>query len=111
MTKIVEHCRGSRIEVVNNNWRGGSDPPGVTSDPCQAAQVPGSAAKLYIKLELCKQNSKKVRKMWEMLVKKKISPYEMGRKNLIYKYCSKDIIKRRVRLFGRLLQVPIHQIM
>ena len=62
MAKIIKHTEVVSIEVVSNNWRGGSDPPGVTSDPCQAAQVSGSAAKLYIKLELCKQNSKKIRK-------------------------------------------------
>lgn len=67
MTKIVKHTEVVSIEVVSNNWRGGSDPPGVTSYPCQAAQVPGSAAKIYIKLELCKQNSKKVRK-WRFII-------------------------------------------
>ena len=62
MAEIVKHTEVVSIEVVDNNWRGGSDPPGVTSDPCQAAQDHGSAAKLYINLELCKQNSKKVQK-------------------------------------------------
>ena len=61
MAKIVKHTEVVDSEVISNNWRGGSDPPGVTSDPCQAAQVPGSGAKIYRKLELCKQNSKKIK--------------------------------------------------
>ena len=58
MAKIVKHTEVVSFEVVSNNWQGGSDPPGVTSDPCQAFRFSGCGAKIGIKLELCKQNSK-----------------------------------------------------
>ena len=88
MAKVVKHTEVVSFEVVYNNWRGGSDPPGVTSDPCQAFRFSGCGAKIRNKLELCKQNSKKVAKLLDPLVlelkkdcslhKKKVSATEDG---------------------------------